>query len=415
MAIDIRKIQYLSFEGGGGKGAAYLGVLEAFKDKRIQFIVPSKENPDFHVLNTKKIKGIAGASAGAITAALLATGVPVEKIYELLTNSEKIAEFKDLQNELVTTSKGQDKFCIHPTILYQNKRGNTEGIKLDTFRTKRGYDKYHIGSTTVDVAQWLHILPKFNPEEKISMLENFSTTFGLYAGIKIRETLIDIIAQHGYKIMSKNGRGQVTFKELFQKTGVELAIMGTKLEKPGEVLYFSVRTTPNMRVVDAVRISASIPPIFAPVKVYPEAIYTDKSDKFVPYPANSITISYPYLTSVEKEYLIGTWIDGGATNNNPIHAFDKEIDRATLDKVQKKPYLAHPRLSKGNDKMLAFTLEDGTVAANLTVGDYISNVLGALTANTTSLQYNDPKEKKQVIDVPIDLPENYKSFGINRK
>ena len=62
--------------------------------------------------------------------------------------------------------------------------------------------------------------------------------------------------------------------------------------------------------------------------------------------------------------------------------------------------------------MLAFTLQDGLPENNNSLSAYLSNILGALTANTTNLQYNDPTEKLRVIDIPIDLPENHSVLGL---
>src|SRR5438128_8645072 len=55
---------YGVFEGGGAKGVAYAGALSAMKEKKCWF------------------RGVAGASAGAITAALIAAGMEPDKIEE---------------------------------------------------------------------------------------------------------------------------------------------------------------------------------------------------------------------------------------------------------------------------------------------------------------------------------------------
>ena len=59
------EIEYLSVEGGGGKGFAYLGAIDAFN---------SIEGWDWN-----KLKGFSGSSAGAITAMLLSIGYTTEK------------------------------------------------------------------------------------------------------------------------------------------------------------------------------------------------------------------------------------------------------------------------------------------------------------------------------------------------
>jgi len=61
--LTARDVRYLCFQGGGGKGAVYLGALDALEYKKLLPIVPAGQ-----------IKGICGASAGAITALLVACG-----------------------------------------------------------------------------------------------------------------------------------------------------------------------------------------------------------------------------------------------------------------------------------------------------------------------------------------------------
>ena len=52
------------FEGGGAKGFAHVGALKAAKEKNISFV------------------GVAGTSAGAIVAALVAAGHDADSLYD---------------------------------------------------------------------------------------------------------------------------------------------------------------------------------------------------------------------------------------------------------------------------------------------------------------------------------------------
>src|SRR4051812_29739102 len=60
---------YGVFEGGGAKGVAYTGALLAMEDNRCWF------------------QGVAGASAGAITAAMIAAGLSPEEMQETINDS----------------------------------------------------------------------------------------------------------------------------------------------------------------------------------------------------------------------------------------------------------------------------------------------------------------------------------------
>ncbi len=69
---NIQDKEYLIFKGGGGKGNAYIGVIQALEDKGILPLRPD---------NTQtKVKGLAGTSAGAVTALGLAMGMSAEEI-----------------------------------------------------------------------------------------------------------------------------------------------------------------------------------------------------------------------------------------------------------------------------------------------------------------------------------------------
>jgi predicted acylesterase/phospholipase RssA len=60
-----KAITYLALEGGGGKGVTYLGAMKALRELKVLPIRHGCEN---------QLKGISGASAGAITALMLTLG-----------------------------------------------------------------------------------------------------------------------------------------------------------------------------------------------------------------------------------------------------------------------------------------------------------------------------------------------------
>ena len=64
--LHVDAIKYLAMEGGGGKGCVYLGAIIALEELGLLPIRPD---------GTSRIRGIAGASAGTITAFLLALGL----------------------------------------------------------------------------------------------------------------------------------------------------------------------------------------------------------------------------------------------------------------------------------------------------------------------------------------------------
>ena len=90
-------IKYLALEGGGGKGNAYVGALESLSHPSLNII----RHLDYRLTN---IKGVAGASAGAITSLFLASGFTP---FELKT----ILELEDFNSFFDAPNPGR-VFCI---------------------------------------------------------------------------------------------------------------------------------------------------------------------------------------------------------------------------------------------------------------------------------------------------------------
>lgn len=66
-----KKIEYLTFEGGGGKAIAYLGAIRVLEKIGILPYIKGNE---------ESLKGIAGTSGGAITSFFLAMGLNADEI-----------------------------------------------------------------------------------------------------------------------------------------------------------------------------------------------------------------------------------------------------------------------------------------------------------------------------------------------
>jgi NTE family protein len=81
----------LVFQGGGPKGIAYIGVIEVLEERNIM----------------SSVKRVAGTSAGAITATLIAMGYSSAEIRELLT-SKALTEFLDFTCSAAGICRGED-------------------------------------------------------------------------------------------------------------------------------------------------------------------------------------------------------------------------------------------------------------------------------------------------------------------
>ena len=107
----------------------------------------------------------------------------------------------------------------------------------------------------------------------------------------------------GNLIREKTGSEHSTFNDLSNRNFRDLFLVGTNLSTQfAEV--FSIEHTPRMRVVDAVRISMSIPLFFAAVRNVREDVY----------------------------------VDGGVFDNYPIKLFDREkyVKKSELSKLARK-------------------------------------------------------------------------------
>lgn len=112
----------------------------------------------------------------------------------------------------------------------------------------------------------------------------------------------------------------LTFLELSKKTGVNLVICATHVATM-DAMYFSVDTTPNVLVMDAVRASIAVPWLFKPVKI--------GDDYFV---------------------------DGGVADNLPFRVFE-DIPSSAVLLFHTYPKMLHmPEHKNPSDKPISYTL-----------------------------------------------------------
>lgn len=107
--------------------------------------------------------------------------------------------------------------------------------------------------------------------------------YGLYTANKMVKYIQTLFTEKGFD-------PNITFLQLYEKTNKTLVLTGTSLNTM-DTFYFNHHTMPNMKVIDALRISISIPIYFTSVE----------------YKINDIT---------------HTMVDGGTLNNFPIYYFD---------------------------------------------------------------------------------------------
>lgn len=119
----------------------------------------------------------------------------------------------------------------------------------------------------------------------LSLIPNIMTCYGWNPGAKLHGWLGQTIAA---KCVDNNP--DMTFYDLYQQRGKELCVVVTNLSHM-DVNYLHPKTTPDMPIRDALRMSMALPGIFAPIR-YDVFGQTD------------------------------TLVDGGLFCNYPIHCFD---------------------------------------------------------------------------------------------
>lgn len=172
----------LVFKGGGVRGIAYMGALEVLDEYRI----------------IENIERVAGTSAGAITAAILALRLP-------------IPETRDLFNTLELSR-----------------------IPQSTLKPRRLK------------------LPRFVEEESY---RRFLTRYGWYSSVYFYEWFMEVVARQCA------GNGRATFQEFRERGFRDLYIVAANLSRQ-RAEVFSAQHTPEVAVADAVRMSMSIPIFF---------------------------------------------------------------------------------------------------------------------------------------------------------
>ena len=104
-------------------------------------------------------------------------------------------------------------------------------------------------------------------ESYFMIIYNMFKNYGIYSANKMYNYLESLFEAKGF---NKN----ITFKQLYEKTSKILTLTGTSVSEQ-DTFYFNCYTQPNMKVIDAVRISISIPIYFTSVKhIFNSQIHT---------------------------------------------------------------------------------------------------------------------------------------------
>lgn len=299
--------EYAVFSGGGAKGAIYSGVAEELARSGV----------------LAGIKGIAGSSAGAITAAFIASGITPEK-------------FKKLSTET-----------------------NLKGLLGDGFMVnKDGKPLYKLLQDTVssNIAEYLSeqkdLMSLCNNRmavinNQLSALQNDSTPEGkeqyklLNENKQKLQQVIDGDAQELVELGKRAKRGdKILFKDLallhiIEPTKFKDLVVTATNKTTGELTIFDARNTPDVEIAIACRASASIPVVFEPVEIngvkYVDGGYRDNvPQKYFPGQgegARDITDSNTEIEQSKKKgrTLALAFGGEGSTVHTAIYTAEKKI------------------------------------------------------------------------------------------
>jgi NTE family protein len=381
-----RDVEYLALEGGGGKGGTFLGAIRALERYGILPINMTRRGRN-------QIRGISGASAGAITALMLAMGLRSNQLEQILNQSQTFIGFFDGPDMGAYRSvDSQNRPQIHADVLSFN---------LDSFLGS--------GSTRITqgglallfdllLSQGKLGLPPSHPmnqrlrTDPRRYLFNLLFDRGFFPGFAVRRFLGDSITIYlhqqipGFMFPAGVNGGNVSFQDFCRFTGVDLVITGTNITRQRSLL-FSQRHTPQFPVAEAIGLSMSLPFLFKPVLV----------EATVPARLNPPNRQEP------ADYM-GYYVDGGMLNNLPLHAFD---DLAT-------PCSGNPNLYPLHPNMLGLRLTDGRPNTpprppipRPPTGDGLFYVLGPLVKDLMNTlffpseegQIRNQEESEQTIDL----------------
>ena len=214
----------LVFEGGGAKGAVFVGALKEFYARGC---TPRR---------------LIGTSAGAITATLLAAGFKPEEL------EKAVSEKKGNKSIFVS-------FLDVPERNFFSDKDIQDSDTLDIFKTLEKESMFFMFSSWIKnnlIGALLYIPPYRN-------LFNFIECGGVFAGEEFRRWIQGKMKEKGYT------DPEITLGDFYKKTSVDLSVVASDTTN-STMLVLNHRTAPDCPVAWAVRMSMSIPFVWSEVR-----------------------------------------------------------------------------------------------------------------------------------------------------
>ncbi len=374
------RVKYLVFEGGGGLGLVYLGAIAGLEEilgyERKLAGTPHVEFPRrlFPInaegpIESRQFRGVCGASAGAITAFMLAIGMDYYEMDEALAElHDVIIDLGDPKGSAEKWSAAEKFFDAPDPAMNRVFRPGESGKARSEHRWDnrpellgifKKWGRGFVASTlhqyffpftsklraSLNIVKRLILIgdlrsgsqrsigvapgpppfvvvpvPTKRPVEfthhdhAATYLHSLLLNRGLFSGMAARDFFRNLIKKRLVSAHFKAHKGaqaldpDMSFKEFYNITGVDLVVTGVNISRH-EPRYFSVWHTPDFPVVEAIALSMSIPFAFKPVYIEGGVRKGDQA---------------------QNDAYQGLYVDGGMLNNYPVRAFDTIKQTAVL-------------------------------------------------------------------------------------
>ena len=380
--IDPQNIKYITFEGGGGKGNAYLGALKALEDLGM----------------LDKIQGVSGASAGAITSLLVGTDHSFDEIKKIISGADFIKDLLDsaIQGKGITLKEGKSKDV--GAIAHDNYDVSQKGVISQSMFSGMGIAESIQNYTptgmlskmlTGDIIDYLidneALADKFAANMS-GYMECLYYDYGFFSGIEIHKWLNSILrakikekSPKGHEFSENSGGNNEyspfpTFAEidgLFSKT-LKFTAVNFRTQ---QLHILSRETTPDLPVATAARMSMNLPFIFKPVK----------------------------KEGSSHDTLRGLWLDGGIMNNAPVKVFEDEGEQTLLFRLgNRKIDNTYPDFLDFLKGYFGMTVMGGAGVGRLsstTWEEYYSNIIELGIGQLDTLDFDAKGQLEQLIKI----------------
>lgn len=363
--VKPEEIEYISLEGGGGKGFAYLGAIDALN---------SIKGWDW-----KKIKGISGSSAGAITALLLSIGFTTkEQISSFMIENIKSETFFEPPNPRYIPRPGG--YVEAPTLHSKLEISQTISVLVLIYITRElimseiAYTK----SKDVTISYVNRVIKNINSAYNSVKRELLDMITGL--AMFTAKNPMDIMNDSAWQSLNDMRQNKPFFSELANEKDVFTKAIDTAIQQlkknimqlakqpdsslsfifyylPQAIIYMQsdmglfhgkkARDVFDKAIADAMGQSKANTTFKEHSDHFKKKLVVtgtnltidktilfscDETPDFPVADAIRISMSLPF---VFKPYVIkeerkgyppcGLYVDGGVFNNSPLHAFDDEI------------------------------------------------------------------------------------------